>query len=42
MMAKSNAYINLAKKEVIFTNGVRRETYPDGYLIVFFANDDIK
>jgi hypothetical protein len=21
---------------------VRRETYPDGYLIVYFANDDIK
>jgi len=30
------------KKEVIFSNGVRRETFPDGYTIVFFNNHDIK
>lgn len=30
------------KKEVIFSNGVRRETHPDGYTIVYFNNNDIK
>jgi len=30
------------KKEVIFTNKVRRETFPDGYTIVYFNNNDIK
>ena len=30
------------KKEVIFANKVRRETYPDGYQIVYFVNGDIK
>ena len=30
------------KKEVIFSNGVRRETNPDGYTIVYFNNNDIK
>jgi hypothetical protein len=30
------------KKEVIFHNGVKRETYDDNYTIVHFTNDDIK
>lgn len=30
------------KKEVIFHNGVKREVYPDGYIIVHFTNKDIK
>ena len=30
------------KKEVLFTNGVKREVWPDGYSIVFFNNSDIK
>jgi len=30
------------KKEVIFSNGVKRETFPDGYTIVYFNNNDIK
>ena len=30
------------KKEVIFSNKVRRETFPDGYTIVYFNNGDIK
>ena len=34
-------YMN-GKKEVIFSNGVRRETFPDGYTIVYFNNNDIK
>jgi hypothetical protein len=34
-------FIN-GKKEVIFSNGVRRETNPDGYTIVYFNNNDIK
>lgn len=34
-------YLN-GKKEVIFSNKVRRETFPDGYTIVHFTNGDIK
>jgi hypothetical protein len=34
-------YLN-GKKEVIFANKVRRETYPDGYTIVYFNNGDMK
>jgi hypothetical protein len=30
------------KKEVVFSNKVRRETFPDGYTIVYFNNGDIK
>lgn len=30
------------KKEVIFANKVRRETFSDGYTIVHFNNGDIK
>lgn len=30
------------KKEVIFNNGVKRESFPDGYTIVYFNNQDIK
>ena len=30
------------KKEVIFNNGVKRESHPDGYTIVYFNNQDIK
>jgi centromere protein J len=30
------------KKEVIFSNGVKRETFPDGYTIVYFNNSDVK
>jgi centromere protein J len=26
------------RKEVIFNNGVHRESYPDGYTIVYFNN----
>ena len=26
------------KKEVIFNNGVKRESFPDGYTIVYFNN----
>ena len=34
-------YLN-GKKEVVFSNRVRRETFPDGYTIVHFTNGDIK
>lgn len=34
-------YLN-GKKEVIFSNKVRRETFTDGYTIVYFSNGDIK
>ena len=34
-------YVN-GKKEVIFANKVRRETFSDGYTIVYFNNGDIK
>lgn len=27
-----------SKKEVIFNNGVKRESFPDGYTIVYFNN----
>ncbi|CAI2376240.1 unnamed protein product [Moneuplotes crassus] len=30
------------KREILFTNGVKKEIFPDGYSIVYFANDDIK
>jgi centromere protein J len=30
------------KKEVIFANKVRRETFPDGYTVVYFTNEDVK
>ena len=30
------------KKEIIFPSGVRKETYPDGYNVVYFVNKDIK
>ena len=30
------------KREILFTNGVRKEIFPDGYSIVYFANNDIK
>ncbi len=30
------------RKQVVFTNGVRREVFPDGYSIVYFNNQDIK
>ena len=34
-------YLN-GKKEVVFANKVRRETFVDGYTIVYFVNGDIK
>lgn len=34
-------YLN-GKKEVIFGNKVRRETFADGYTIVYFCNGDLK
>jgi hypothetical protein len=33
---------NNSKKEVVFSNKVRRETFPDGYTIVYFTNGDVK
>ncbi|TNV73675.1 hypothetical protein FGO68_gene11096 [Halteria grandinella] len=30
------------RREVIFPNGVRRETWGDGYSVVYFTNGDIK
>jgi len=30
------------KTELKFANGVRRESFPDGYTIVYFTNNDIK
>lgn len=30
------------KRETIFLSGVKREAYPDGYVIVHFTNNDIK
>lgn len=29
-------------REIIFDNGVRKEYFPSGYSIIFFANGDIK
>lgn len=39
---KIHKYFLNDKKEVIFANKVRRETFPDGYIIVYFNNGDIK
>ncbi|CAG9332024.1 unnamed protein product [Blepharisma stoltei] len=30
------------KKEILFTNGVRREIFPNGYSVVYYSNNDIK
>lgn len=30
------------KREILFSNGVRKEIFPDGYSVVYFANEDIK
>lgn len=30
------------KKEVIFHNGVKREVFQDGYIVVHFMNKDVK
>jgi hypothetical protein len=30
------------KREILFSNGVKREVLPDGYTIVQFSNHDIK
>ena len=30
------------KREILFTNGVRKEIFPDGYSVVYFSNEDIK
>ena len=30
------------KKEIIFPNNTKKETFPDGYTIVYFSNGDIK
>ena len=30
------------KKEIIFPNNTRKETFPDGYTVVYFSNGDIK
>lgn len=30
------------RKEVLFPTGLRRESYPDGYTVIFFENKDIR
>jgi centromere protein J len=30
------------RKEIKFCNGVRKEVFPDGYMIVYFNNKDVK
>lgn len=30
------------KKEIVYSNGIKKEIYPDGYYIVYFNNKDIK
>ena len=30
------------KKELVYSNGIKKEVYPDGYSIVYFNNKDIK
>ena len=35
-------YYDNNKKEIIFQSGVRKETFPDGYNIVYFNNGDLK
>ncbi|OMJ86408.1 hypothetical protein SteCoe_12064 [Stentor coeruleus] len=32
----------VGKKEENFSNGIKKETYPDGYSIVYFKNKDVK
>ena len=39
---KVQRFYENGKKEVIFSNGVRREVRPTGYSIVYFSNNDIK
>ena len=39
---KIQRFFDNGKKEVIFTNGVKREIWPDGYSVVYFNNNDIK
>ena len=30
------------KKEMVYSNGIRKEIYPDGYSVVYFTNKDVK
>lgn len=30
------------KKEIVYSNGIRKEVYPDGYSVVYFTNKDVK
>ena len=30
------------KREVLFTSGVKKQLFPDGYQVVYFTNKDIK
>lgn len=39
---KTTRVFSNGKVEVIFTNGVRKESFPDGYTVVYFNNKDIK
>lgn len=39
---KTIKYYDNNKKEIIFTSGVRKEIFPDGYIIVYFNNGDLK
>jgi centromere protein J len=39
---KVQRFYDNGKKEVIFSNGVKREVWPSGYSVVYFANNDVK
>jgi len=39
---KVQRFFDNGKKEVVFSNGVRREAWPNGYSIVYFTNNDVK
>lgn len=39
---KIQRFYDNGKKEVVFSNGVKREVWPTGYSIVYFTNNDIK
>eukprot|EP00743_Colponemidia_sp_Colp-15_P010647 GILK01011754.1.p1 GENE.GILK01011754.1~~GILK01011754.1.p1 ORF type:complete len:720 (+),score=171.68 GILK01011754.1:34-2193(+) len=39
---KTERFFEDGSKEILFANGVRKETHPDGYSVVYFTNGDVK
>ncbi len=39
---KTETFYENGRKVIEYANGMRKELWPDGYAIIFFANKDIK